>query len=96
MNKSEMVDALVAVPNVNLTKTQAQTIVGAIFDGETGLIATTLKGGGEVSVQGFGTFKVVERAARTGINPITKAKMDVPAKKAAKFKAGKNLLATVA
>lgn len=93
MNKSEMVDALVA--SQGLSKVQAANLVSAIFDGETGLIATTLKGGGEVSVQGFGTFKAVERKARVSSNPKTGEKIQVAAKKAPKFSPGKNLKATL-
>lgn len=93
MNKSEMVEALAT--SQGLSKVQAANIVGAIFDGETGLIATTLKGGGEVSVQGFGTFKAAERKARVATNPKTGAKIQVAAKKAPKFSPGKNLKATL-
>jgi DNA-binding protein HU-beta len=40
---------------------------------------------------GFGTFSVVEKAARQGVNPATGAKIEIAAKKVAKFKAGKGL-----
>ena len=48
-----------------------------------------------ISSVGFGTFSVSERAARTGINPSTKAAITIPAKKVAKFKAGAELSAAV-
>ena len=93
MNKSEMIDSLAT--SQGLTKLQAGNIVAAIFDGETGVIATTLKGGGEVSLQGFGTFKAAERKARTATNPKTGEKIQVAAKKAPKFSPGKNLKTTL-
>jgi DNA-binding protein HU-beta len=52
--------------------------------------------GEKVQLIGFGTFDVVERAARTGINPQTKKKMQIPAKKAVRFRAGKPLKDAVA
>jgi DNA-binding protein HU-beta len=93
MNKSEMIEALAA--SQGLSKVQAGSLVAAIFDGEKGLIATTIKGGGEVSLQGFGTFKATERKARTALNPKTGAKIAVPAKKAPKFSPGKTLKETL-
>ena len=47
--------------------------------------------GDKVALVGFGTFAVKERAARTGLNPQTKAKIEIPASKAPSFKAGKAL-----
>ena len=54
-------------------------------------IADALTAGDKVAVLGFGTFSVSERPARTGINPATKAKIEIPAKKVIKFKAGAEL-----
>jgi DNA-binding protein HU-beta len=93
MNKSEMADALAT--RTGLNKNKALEVVCAIFD-EDGLIAGTLKKGGDVAITGFGTFKVNNRAARTAMNPITKAKMQVAAKRVPKFSAGKNLKSAVA
>ena len=53
----------------------------------------TLKGGGKVTLVGFGTFSVSKRAARNGRNPQTGAVIKIKAKKVAKFKAGKELSA---
>jgi len=94
MTKSEMAEALAT--SQNLSKTQATNIVDAIFNDETGLIATTLKGGGEVSFKGFGTFKVADRKARVSKNPKTGESIQVAAKKAPAFKAGKGLKLAVA
>ena len=57
--------------------------------------ADAMKAGDKVSLVGFGTFSVSERAERTGINPSTKATITIPAKKVAKFKAGAELSAAV-
>ncbi|WP_195350609.1 HU family DNA-binding protein [Bacteroides nordii] len=54
-------------------------------------VTNALKGGDKVSLVGFGTFAVSERAERTGINPSTKQAITIPAKKVAKFKAGAEL-----
>lgn len=54
-------------------------------------IAGALKAGENVTIPGFGTFAVKTRAARKGINPATKEVIDIPAKKAVVFKAGKGL-----
>ena len=85
MNKSELVAAVAA--QAGLTKVQAQKAVEATVDA----IAGALKGGDKVQLVGFGTFSVVEKAAREGVNPATGAKIQIPAKKVAKFKAGAGL-----
>ena len=85
MNKSELVAAVAA--QAGLTKVQAQKAVEATVDA----IAGALKNGDKVQLVGFGTFSVVEKAAREGVNPATGAKIQIPAKKVAKFKAGASL-----
>ena len=54
-------------------------------------IAEELKKGGDLQLIGFASLKVVEKPAHKGINPATKAVIDIPAKKAVKFKAGAKL-----
>ena len=85
MNKTDLVAAVAA--QAGLTKAQAQKAVEATVDA----IAGALKGGDKVQLVGFGTFSVVEKAAREGVNPATGAKIQLPAKKVAKFKAGAGL-----
>ena len=85
MNKTDLVAAVAA--QAGLTKAQAQKAVEATVDA----IAGALKGGDKVQLVGFGTFSVVEKAARQGVNPATGAKIEIAAKKVAKFKAGKGL-----
>lgn len=94
MNKTELADALAS--RTGTSKAAAAAAINALFDGDSGIIAATLEGGDQVTLAGFGTFKVAERKARVATNPITKAKIQVPAKKSAKFVAGKNLKGTIA
>mgnify|MGYP001551358899 CR=1 FL=1 len=85
MNKSQLVDHV--AQKTGLPKTKAQDAVEAIFEG----IKATLTKGGEVRLVGFGTFSVAKRAATTGRNPRTGEKINIPASKQPKFKAGKEL-----
>ena len=59
------------------------------------VVTDELKNDRKVQLVGFGTFEVTKRAAREGINPLTKEPMSIPASKAPKFKAGKALKETV-
>ena len=85
MNKAELVAKI--AEDADISKTQAN----AALDAFTGAITKTLKGGGKVTLVGFGTFSVSKRAARTGRNPQTGAAIKIKAKKVARFKAGKEL-----
>ena len=69
------------------TKKQAQEAVEAVFD----TIAKTMSRGEEVAITGFGTFRVVKRAAREGRNPKTGEKIQIAASVKPKFRAGKLL-----
>lgn len=85
MNKTELVAAVAA--KTELSKKDAEAAVAATFDAITAALAE----GDKVALVGFGTFAVKERAARTGLNPQTKAKIEIPASKVPGFKAGKAL-----
>ncbi|MDP7142258.1 MAG: HU family DNA-binding protein [Alphaproteobacteria bacterium] len=85
MNKQELVNEVAKL--ADLPKTKAQSAVEAVIDS----IKGTLKKGGEVRLVGFGTFTVANRAATTGRNPRTGEKINIPASKQPKFKAGKEL-----
>ena len=85
MNKTQLVAAIAA--EAGLTKVQAQKALEATVNA----VAGALKNGESVQLVGFGTFSVVEKAARQGVNPATGAKIQIPAKKVAKFKAGAGL-----
>ena len=86
MNKTELVAAM--ADKAGLSKKDADKALAAFID----VVGTELtKKGGKVQLVGFGTFEVAERAARTGLNPLTKEKIKIKASKAPKFKAGKAL-----
>jgi len=85
MNKAALIDYV--ADKAGLSKAAAQRAVEAVFGG----IVETLKRGESVSIVGFGTFSVVERAPRKARNPRTGEEVQVPAMKAPKFKAGKTL-----
>ena len=85
MNKAELIAKM--ADDTGITKTQAN----AALDSFTTAVTKTLKGGGKVTLVGFGTFSVSKRAARNGRNPQTGAVIKIKAKKVARFKAGKEL-----
>ena len=74
--------------NTSCTHTVADDTVKSVLR----YIQTKVQAGEDVQLVGFGTFKQVERSARTGRNPITGETLEIPAKKAVKFKASKNFL----
>ena len=83
MTKAELISAIAA--KGDYSKKEAEQALAAV----TGSITDALASGEKISLVGFGTFEVRERAAKTSINPRTKEKIDVPAKKVPAFKAGK-------
>jgi nucleoid DNA-binding protein len=85
MNKTDMIDRLAAAAGI--PKTQAAIAVEAMLSGMT----ATLKKGGHVTLVGFGSFHVVQRAARTGRNPKTGKAIQIPARRVAKFTPGNEL-----
>ena len=84
MNKAELIAKI--ADDAGITKTQAN----AALDSFTEAVTKTLKGGGKVTLVGFGTFSVTKRAARNGRNPQTGAVIKIKAKKVARFKPEKN------
>ena len=80
-------DLVSKVAEVGITKKQAGEVIDALF----GAIKDALASGDKVSLIGFGTFSVKERAAREGRNPRTGKKIDIPKKKVPVFKPGKEL-----
>ena len=85
MNKTELIENIAA--GAGLSKTDAKKAL----DATTAAIKDALVEGDKIQLVGFGTFSVNERPAREGINPATKAKIQIAAKKVAKFKAGAEL-----
>ncbi|HHV93028.1 MAG TPA: HU family DNA-binding protein [Firmicutes bacterium] len=90
MNKSELISAV--AEKSGLSKKAAGEAVEAVLN----TIAEALAAGEKVTLVGFGTFEVRERAARRGVNPATGAPIDIPATVVPAFKAGKNLKEVVA
>jgi DNA-binding protein HU-beta len=85
MNKSELIEKMADAADIS--KTAAARALDALTDS----VAVALKEGDTVSLIGFGTFSVKERAARTGRNPQTGAAIEIKASKTPAFKAGKAL-----
>ena len=88
-SKADLVDAI--SDKADISKKAA----GAALDSVLGEIAQALKKGERVSISGFGTFSVGNRAARQGRNPQTGATIQIPASKTLRFKAGKALKESV-
>jgi len=85
MNKGELVDKV--AKECELGKAVAEQALSSIF----GAITDAMAAGDKVTLLGFGTFSVSERAAREGRNPQSGKTMSIPAKKVVKFKAGTKL-----
>ena len=89
MKKSEMIEVLSS--KTDLSKADAEKMFNATFD----LFKEELAKGNKVSVAGFGTFKISERAAREGRNPQTGETIQIAASKSVSFKAGTELKSKV-
>jgi DNA-binding protein HU-beta len=85
MNRQDLIAKIAA--EAGITKKAANQALNSVIDG----ITVALEKGDKVSLVGFGTFKVNKRNARTGVNPQTKAKINIPARNVPVFKAGKKL-----
>ena len=85
MKKSEMIEAL--ANQTGLTKADVEKV----FNGTFNLFKEELSKGNDVAVAGFGTFKISNRAARTGRNPQTGETIEIAASKSVGFKAGSAL-----
>lgn len=85
MNKTDLVNAV--SEKAGLSKADALKAVDAFVE----TVSETLKGGEKVSLLGFGTFSIAEKAARKGFNPRTKEEIEIPAHKTVKFKPGSGL-----
>lgn len=80
MNKKELIDAM--AKDLDTSKKDIDLVLGTFMD----VVKEALLEEEKVTLVGFGTFQVQQRKATTGINPQTKEKMDIPAKKYAKLK----------
>ena len=85
MNKNDLVTSV--ADDSGLSKADAAKAVDSVFD----TISKALSGGSDIRLVGFGTFSVAQRRASEGRNPRTGEKIQIPASKQPKFKAGKAL-----
>lgn len=85
MNKTLLVEHVAS--EAKLTKAQARAAVNAVLAG----ITDTVKQGTPVALTGFGTFSTRTAKARTGINPLTKERVQIPSRVVPTFRAGKGL-----
>lgn len=86
LNKAELVSRL--AEKIGLSKKQTEDVI----EGFTEMVTDTLKGGGDVTLAGFGTFSARQRAGRMGVNPQNPSeKIKIPPVVVPKFKAGKSL-----
>ncbi|MFV0470095.1 MAG: HU family DNA-binding protein [Dysgonomonas sp.] len=85
MNKTELINAI--AEKSGLSKADSKKALEAFVES----VTQELKAGSKIALVGFGTFSVAEKSARKGINPRTKAVINIPAKKVAKFKPGAEL-----
>ena len=82
MNKGDLISAIAAAASI--TKAQATDALNATLDS----VTATLKGGGKVTLVGFGSFSTTTRKSRKGRNPKTGESILIPEKKVVKFKSG--------
>lgn len=85
MNKTELIDQIAEAAEIS------KAAAGRALDATVAAVKASLKNGDTVSLIGFGTFYVGERAARTGRNPRTGTALKIKAAKVPKFRAGKGL-----
>lgn len=85
MNKKQLIEAMAKKSGLSLTDS------GKALDSFIGSVSDALKTGDTVSLIGFGSLCVKDKAAREGVNPATGKKIKIPAKKVVKFKAGSAL-----
>lgn len=85
MNKTDLINEIAA--KAGLSKADARKSLEATLES----IEQALANNDKVQLIGFGTFSVVEKEARTGINPRTKEKIEIPARKVVKFKPAADL-----
>ncbi len=89
MNKGDLIEKIVS--DVNITKADAARVLESVIEG----ITYSLKKGDRTTISGFGTFAVSKRKARIGRNPQTGEPINIPARRVARFTAGKELKETL-
>lgn len=86
MNKKDLTAKVAS--KTGLTNVAASRAIDAMFDS----LQESLVNGEQTVIQGFGTFSISNRAARNGVNPLTKQPITIPARKAVKFSASKKIV----
>jgi Bacterial nucleoid DNA-binding protein len=86
MNKTELINAIAEESGLNKADSKKA------LNGFLAAVSKELKSGGRITLVGHGTYQVVEKSARKGINPRTKETIQIPAKKAVKFKPGADFM----
>ncbi len=89
MNKSELVQSLAS--KTDMTKSDAQRAIDALFNTKDGVVTRALKKGDRVQITGFGTFETRKRKARTGRNPRTGKEIKIGPTVSPSFRPGKAL-----
>ena len=90
MNKAELIEKMAS--DTQLSKAAVKSMLESFIDSVQG----ALKKNNSVVLTGFGTFTVIKRKGRTGVNPASGERMTIPAKRVPKFRAGKQLKDVVA
>ena len=85
MNKAELVNMIATI--TKLSKMDCKKFIDGFIDA----VSKSLKKGHSIVLTNFGTFTVINRKPRMGVNPTTGGKIKIPAKKVPKFKPGKKL-----
>ncbi len=85
MTKAELIETLASRAGVS------KKAAADLLDAFVGVVTEKIKAGEKVAITGFGTFSISHRAARSGINPQTKERIEIPAMDVPKFTAGKTL-----
>lgn len=89
MNKTDLIELI--AKGASISKVKAESAINITLES----MRKSLKRGEKVQLMGFGTFSVTKRAARTGRNPQTGRPIKIAARKVARFKPGKELIAAV-
>ena len=89
MNKADLIENV--AKDCDITKAVAEQVLNSVL----GTITTAVETGDKVTLVGFGTFSVNDRAAREGRNPQTGQSIQIPARKVVKFKAGAKLAESI-
>lgn len=89
MTKAEFAEKL--AKKVDISKSKAREALDAIFSTDSGIIASELDAGRDVTISGFGTFGTRDRKSRKGRNPQTGESLTIPAMTVPRFRAGKGL-----